>query len=103
MAMLEQKANVSINIGRVWSQNAINAKVKKLSYPREKIDDSRANTIPLPFVCNMCCTHVIYHIFQTNGSVIVFACLSSIFSPGTLNFFTLAFIAFCDQTHHLHW
>ena len=39
--------------GRVWSQNAINAKAKKLSYPREKIDDRQANTIPLPFVCKV--------------------------------------------------
>ena len=40
----------------VWSQNTINAKVKKLSYPREKIDDRQANTIPLPFVCKLRCT-----------------------------------------------
>ena len=49
------------NIWRVWSQNAINSKVKKLSYPREKIDDRQANTIPIPFVCKICCTRGTYH------------------------------------------
>ena len=32
--------------GRVWSQNAINAKAKKSCYLREKIDYRQANTIP---------------------------------------------------------
>ena len=27
--------------------------MKKLSYPRENIDDRQENTIPLPFVCKM--------------------------------------------------
>ena len=36
-----------------WSQNAINATVKKLTYPREKFDDRQANAIPLPFICKM--------------------------------------------------
>ena len=58
----------------VWSQNATNAKAKKSCYLREKIDYRPANTIPLPFVCKMWCTRV-YHILQTNGSGIVFACL----------------------------
>ena len=44
-------------------------------YLRENIDYRQANTIPLPFVCKMWCTRVIYHILQTNGSGIVFACL----------------------------
>ena len=35
-------------IWRVWSQNAIKAKVKKLSYPCENIDDRQENTTPLP-------------------------------------------------------
>ena len=65
---------------------------EKISYQREKIDDRQANKIPLPFVCKMRYIPRVHRILQTNGSGIVFACLSQ------LNFFTLAFIAFCEQT-----
>ena len=51
-------------IWRLWSQNAINAKVKKLSYPHENIDGRQENTIPLPFVLKMRCTRLIYRILQ---------------------------------------
>ena len=74
--------------------------VKMVSYPRENIDDRQENTIPLPFVFKMRCIRLIYRILQTNGSGIVFSCLSSMFSQGKLNFFNLAFIAFCDQALH---
>ena len=77
----------AMKIWRVWSQNAINANVKKLSYPHEKIDDRQAHTIQLPFVCKMRCTHGIYHILQTNGSGIVFACLVNIFAGVTPVFY----------------
>ena len=75
--------------------------MKKWCYPRENIDDRQENTIPLPFVFKVRCTRLTYRILQTNGSGIVFSCLSSMFSRGQLNFFTLAFIAFCDQTLHM--
>ena len=42
-----------------------------------------------------------YRILQINGSGIAFACLSSTFSWGEVKFFTLAYIAFCDQTLHM--
>ena len=38
---------------RGWSQNAINARGNKLTYPREKVDDRQANAIPLPFICKI--------------------------------------------------
>ena len=38
----------SITVEEFWSQNAIKAKVKKLSYPRENIDNIQENTILLP-------------------------------------------------------
>ena len=60
------------SIWRVWSQNAINAKVNKLSYPREKIDDRQTTTIQLPFLCKMRYMQRVHRILQTNGSGIVF-------------------------------
>ena len=80
---------------RVWSQNAINAKVKKLSYPREKIDDRHANTIPLLFVCKMRCTRGIYISFCKHMEVELYLPVyrrsfrggNSIFSPWRLSRF----------------
>ena len=61
--------------------------MKKLSYPRENIDDRQENTISLPFVCKMRYIKRVHRILKTNGSGIVFSCLSSMFSRGVTQFF----------------
>ena len=55
---------------------------EKLSYPRENIDNRQENTIPLPFLCKMRYIKRVHRILKTNGSGIVFSCLSSMFSRG---------------------
>ena len=52
---------------------------EKIELPRENIDDRQENTIPIPFVCTMRYIIRVHHIFKTNGSGIVFSCLSSMF------------------------
>ena len=67
---------------RVRSQKAIKTKVKKLRYPCENIDDRQENTITLPFVFKMRCTHLTYRILQINGSGIVFPVYRRCFRGG---------------------
>ena len=74
--------------------------MKKLSYPREDIDNRQENTIPLP-ICfqNAMYAFDISHFANKWKRGCIFLSIVDLFA-GLTPFFTLAFIAFCDQTHY---
>ena len=75
--------------------------MKKLTYPREKVEDRQANTIPLPFICKMRYIPLLLPLRLGLSLQNAIGDMHGALLFGNSLFFTVAFIAFCDQTLHI--
>ena len=69
--------------------------------PREKVDDRQANAIPLPFICKMRYIPLLLPLRLGLSLQNAICDMHGALLLGNSIFFTMAFIAFCDQTLHM--